>query len=72
MYLTLWSGIGLVSTTNSNGGDISGVVTLTVTSVSYIVVGYWLVSRLTMVVILVVTLTVTSVSYIVVGYWFGE
>ena len=41
MYLTLWSGIGLVS-------------------------------RLTMVVILVVTLTVTSVSYIVVGYWFGE
>ena len=41
MYLTLWSGIGLVSTTNSNGGDISGVVTLTVTNVSYIVVGYW-------------------------------
>ena len=24
-----------------DGGDIGGVVTLTVTSVSYIVVGYW-------------------------------
>ena len=50
------------------------VVTITVTSVSYIVVGYLFgeetddggdIGG-------VVTLTVTSVSYIVVGYWFGE
>ena len=50
------------------------VVTLTVTNVSYIVVGYWFgeetddggdIGG-------VVTLTVTSVSYVVIGYWFGE